>query len=743
MDQIDIRQHANSSRTGVTVFTWGSQDAHIKQQYLTSVASHLNSVFLQNHNPGHAAVQLTISDTPENLEMVSTILEGTGITYKVKTYHTPLINFPLNTTNMTQGSFDNHMANAESVIEVYFSFWPGDKNQGVFKNYQQDLAGERSGVPVNYNRDRLEELNPEIELEQRSSRRRTPKSFFRETESEITLGFTSIFHEVQGKPELNELVQSYQQYQIIATQLNFIDETQKKIKAVFEHTFKDGIKNGQKEAISSSLRNALKKIIGLHVSGEINQLLSLDSVSKVEFEKIFEVFQTCRNNVKNKNDWLSIKFMSALYHYAEATPMSDQQKQRFAEIYEVKKLYFAALRVKKNNKDNVNIKKLNSFIVKANLPEYSRKIMTDEQFLEFFASVKAKVCHFDSNSMINQDIRIKIEDIIDSRTQTNLAQKKLFLETILAVELLLSDEARINNPEERNKIKESFELHSKVIMQLYDEDLFNTKLDDFKQVFKYLQECHQMLWHAKEIDKKMISTTLNQLLDFTILYFDTTQRKANTLDPDMINQLSGQSYFLGKQPDHTLTLPIKTFIKDGLDPVAMLNQMANIAHETQRFDLISYNCSNTTMEILSAGAGEKSWIFNQGELGTVFTPHIVYMRTREYLNELNDPYYEKPTPYFFAYKNLLDNYGSRAVAIAAKHEEISKQSFFGKIKSGIEMIYTGGVAIALETAGSIVFNEQKKLHDDATKCLKRHEDYEDMDGEEKIRARKRIRYNDK
>src|SRR5690606_13377778 len=107
-------QRPTSSRTGVTVYTWGSFDGQMKHQYLPEVTKHINSIYLQNHNPGHAAVQLTLSDTPENREMVSSILADTEIPYKIKTYKTSNIGYPMDSHNITDGTFDDASVYTES-----------------------------------------------------------------------------------------------------------------------------------------------------------------------------------------------------------------------------------------------------------------------------------------------------------------------------------------------------------------------------------------------------------------------------------------------------------------------------------------------------------------------------------------------------------------------------------------------------------------------------------------------------
>lgn len=728
------QERPTSSRTGVTIYTWGSFDGQMKHQYLPEVANHINSVFLQNHNPGHAAVQLTLSDTPENREMVSNLLDGTGIPYKAKTYQTPSIGYPMDSHNISEGVFDDASMYTESVIEVYFSFWPGEKNQGVFKDFQGDVVGERPGVPVEFNMQRLHQLNPELMPEQRPYRTRTPSNLFRQTESEMTIGFSGVCHQIQGKTELNSLMTSYQQYQLTATKLDFIDKTEKKLQARFYNIFNDPFKKGNKEAFPGNLKRELRSIFQHIISDEIDQILKLESISQSEFEKIKDQLNDVKDEAQRNTDWIQLSFLLSLYEFSNATPLNDAQNKTLEFLKPYQELYLSALRAKKNT-DGTNLNKLIRRHGLKDLPE----IITDSQELDKFISLlKKKMGHFEINSHVNQDVRVKIEDILTPISGDDKQDKKLFLQTIFAIKQLLSDESRFYIPSEYQKIKTELLKNIMVIANLRDEtEYFNRHMKECNELCQHLVKVYNLFVLNKEIDKDLVKITLDKMCHFSLLHFDTMKRKANTISADMINELTGQSYMLGKQPDHQVSVPTKTIIKDGLDPIAMLKQMAAFAHEKNAFDLISFNCSNATMQILAAGAGEKGWIFTQGELGTVFTPHVVYMRAREYVNELNNPLHEKPTPYFFAYKEQLDYYGNRAVKIAANKDKIMKEeSLFGKIKSGADMIFSGGIALGLELAGSWVFAKQQQLDEEAMEGVRKLENFDSMTPKEILRAKR-------
>ncbi len=731
MDQMHVeipKNDAASSRAGVTVLTWGSQNADINQQYLPSVVSHLNHIFLKNHNPGHTAVQLAISDTPQNREMVSTLLAGTNIVYKLKTYNTPTINFPMNSKSIIDGAFDNHLVHSESVIEIYFSFWPASDNSARFSGYQSDLIDERLGVHVQYDIDTIHRFNPELNPERRNRNTRELNNFFSPTEKEITLEFNSYFHQNKNNAQLNAVVQAYQEKKRIAAMDSSANVLLEKLKNIIS-VLKDKVqKNQEIEAFSMHYRKMMLQIIGVNLTEEIKIILNKEKISLVESEKITECLENAILNIKNDENWAKLQFIHSVFEYLKHNPMTLEEKKTDEKVLLFKYFRECISRAEKS----LNFAEVNKVIVyfKERHDDSEINLIKSNEDLQVLKKlISEMLSYLNPNSLVNQNIRVKLEDMFGSnQLHMNLVQIALELKAIF-----------LNKEFFKTTIGKYFER----LVNLSTEELFEAHEGLFLNVLKKLHECFEILNTGQDLAKDHILNIEEAILQTLSACLMGIHKRSELFNDEMIYDLSNESYIVGKQPDHTLSLPIKTFIKDGLDPVAMLKQMAKIAHDKdkQGFNLISYNCSSASMQVLAAGAGNKEWIFNQGELGTVFTPHIVYMRTREYLNELNNPYYEKPTPYFVAYKNCLDHYGNRAVSIAAKKDEIVKQSWGDIIKSGAEMIYSGGIAIALQTVGSVIFNQQKNLDDEATDVLKRKPNYNHMTKEERTRAQKRIRYN--
>ena len=222
----------HSTKTGVTVFTWGSQDnSPLKHQYLYETANHFYQTQFFSRNPGHAAILLTLPDNIANRAQVESELAGTNIPYQFKKYQTNKINYKT-PHSLNQNTESDIPAFAASVIEVYFSFWPSHEAAASFSTYEADLKDERRGIPVTFNQKRMHELNPQLKPEVSPRKKRPMSRFFTEEKDEITLGFHSYYHPIHNKPELNKLMSIYQQKQLDAEKINSIKIISNKLQAL-------------------------------------------------------------------------------------------------------------------------------------------------------------------------------------------------------------------------------------------------------------------------------------------------------------------------------------------------------------------------------------------------------------------------------------------------------------------------------------------------------------------------------
>ena len=728
IQQLD-QQSPTSSRTGVTVYTWGSQDGQMKHQYLPEVTHHLNNVFLQNHNPGHASVQLTLSDTPENREIVSNLLADTDIPYKAKTYKTAKIGYPMDSHSINEAVFGDAVVYTESVIEVYFSYWPAGEDDDSYSltNYQNDLMSERSGIHVNYNFDRLHQLNPELMPEQRPRSTRRVGNFFRQKEEEIMLGFDGMVHQNQYTPFINTLANVFQSHGMLSAKSDFIESVLKKIEGIEDILEEKKLKAIDEERFPKSLKALISKLLEKDKNIDIQNILLKDKVNKKDLKTIITIIAEKKERHFDAVFWSKLKVMQSLYEVLENHPLNSQQMILKGKIVYLRKIFLAAEQLFEND-----LNCLNSCIAKYNLQakDYDRLTQVEtEQDLDVLKEAIEELLDYDNpTALVHQDVIVKIGDVMGSNK---------LVKALIQMGMNMREFEYANTEEGKQLFTKNMNDYLSLIEQCHKSEIFEDFKDELKKTKKEIKKFLLSFNETGLLDQNKANQLLISVRSLLKEYFSSMNGKLRHIcSPETINELSGGNFISGKQPDHQLLLPVKTVIKEGLDPVLMLKQMVAIVKSKKEFNLINHNCSNTVMQILAAGAGEKSWIFNQGELGTIFTPHVVYMRTREYLTQVNNPLYERPTPYYVAYKNYLDHYGSRAAAIAADGQNLCKKSWPTVIKSYADMAFSGGMAMGLELAGSWVFGQQQKLDEEAIEGIKKLENYENMTPKEILRAKR-------
>ena len=154
------------STAGAVVRTWGSSDDTEE-----SGMRHQAACIYTGTNVGHAAVELTLPDTPDNLALVKRYLDGTGIPYEQKKLATkgiefePVIDAVTGRESYSSKTTDKN-AYEEDVIQVYFSWWPDENSEKgyQFNTLEEDMRDERFGVHVTYANP--EYFNPEQRVTQ-------------------------------------------------------------------------------------------------------------------------------------------------------------------------------------------------------------------------------------------------------------------------------------------------------------------------------------------------------------------------------------------------------------------------------------------------------------------------------------------------------------------------------------------------------------------------------------------------
>jgi hypothetical protein len=603
---------STSSKIGVSVFTWGSQQGAftLKNNYLFETVDTLNKVFLQSHNPGHAAILVTVKDSEAARTEIQSLLEGTGIPYGLKKYEQPVLDA------------GHKFAYTEDVIEVYFSFWPSDVEGDFahFSTYESDLSSERSGVPVLFNTERMHQLNSALQPEIRTMRARQATHFFQQTEKEIDLGFKSHFH-MTPNAKLNDFVMAYQKKSHLEDMLEAVKIGLSKVTEVkSKFSESDKIQRNKKESIPSMLKNLIPQLIATDELNQISTLLQSGKANFLELKCISKILERKKNAIKQNVKWARVDLVKIADEYLDSVSMMS----RTDAIEKLKKM------VNLTDQDRILLdfvsryyKEFNSDIL--DLDWLSEKLIVLQQELESWVSIG-----------VLDEVQDEINALASSITDC------------------------LNG----------------IVSQEFDE---------------------KMMVEIKKSLLKCLKKTLNEVSD-----------QIDDINDEMINELTRGSYFVGRQPDHTLLVPIKTAFIDGLDAMAMIKEMANIAKEKKEFDLITHNCSSTSARVLKSGAGEKGWIFDQGEWGAFFTPHIVHMRAREFLNQLNKSIYEPPKTSFFMYQRGLSFFGGRTVSAASQLYAGGKHPI-KKAVLCVDAFVSGATATALETAGDISFKIKDTL----------------------------------
>lgn len=186
-----------STRTGVSVFTWGTTDHTGYDQGMIEVIQS----GVMGENVGHASLLLTMPDTPATHALLEKYLKNTKIPYETKKYFTKQAEV------LPDGSVQISSKNAyeESVVEVYFSWWPSFMSFH-FNTFVQDSNEERMAKPVHYDPEWEKYFEPTIT-------RTEPKvplpSFL--MKKEITLSAISTVHLGGATEEEKAVLLSYQQ----------------------------------------------------------------------------------------------------------------------------------------------------------------------------------------------------------------------------------------------------------------------------------------------------------------------------------------------------------------------------------------------------------------------------------------------------------------------------------------------------------------------------------------------------
>lgn len=573
----------------VEAYIWGAESSDDNTQ--NKGIMHTMEQLLWGGNVGHAAIKLSLADTPENTALVQKYLHNTGVHVQTKHYE-------------TRSSGDNTIAYQEDVIEVYFSWWPSGSDSYRFSSYNEDCIHERIGVHV--------EANPdigEIPQEKRMTHGLLGKR-------EIALGTKSVLHMAGLSEQEAAYAQAYQKGVLLAEDLTALLILADKIKV-----------KSTKESLSKNDKFLIERFF----PGE-----SLENMT--EFS----------NAVSQKLDTVKQLQQDSEYEYIMALVNlnGSEGKKQFELAPE-------ELEISEQNENLGNILTyLKGDVIETRVDFLGLSYMISGKSLDYLCKLK----YVDANGVE--------KNLIEKDENNQMIIPVNIPEVVAALKARLEQDTDPNNPSSfasrAEGVKSKYRIRS--VLECVERAEACHDLIDSINVIKALSPDSDKSVMISDINKKLqedplkgsfpfilvennIHEVLNAISQFlvdekkSILNMSAEDRKI--LESQYGRRVLDNVSFEGRDPDDTVTLPIKTLDEPGLDAEKMLKTMAEFATSGQAFNLVSNNCSVTTSTILSAAADpQRSPIFERYDFeDAIATPQNVRDNAIIYISSLIDPNY--------------------------------------------------------------------------------------------------------
>ncbi len=304
------------SKCGATVYCWGIDPLHYQ-----SGTYHFFNTELWGGNLGHAAVLLTIPNTPENLQLVEDKLgseyipdtEPEHIPWLQKSYITPSIN--LNQEN-AKPDYDNPVFK-EDVIEIYFS-WCNDTDEKCFQTFEKDLSDARCGVAFDY----AEKWKTYLQPEERSQANGALS--FLSNKKSVILGSAQVLHTASTTPEEETYLLAYHQQDAIVNDLNAIEVLEEKLL------------NRNNQNINTPLSGTEKRLIGKY-------LPAIDLSLPIDFTELNTKVATKKSDAIKERDRMYFEVLHAAITMINAkspeqTPIPPQLLKLMSHLVDIKQL---------------------------------------------------------------------------------------------------------------------------------------------------------------------------------------------------------------------------------------------------------------------------------------------------------------------------------------------------------------------------------------------------------------------
>ncbi len=220
------------------------------------------------------------------------------------------------------------------------------------------------------------------------------------------------------------------------------------------------------------------------------------------------------------------------------------------------------------------------------------------------------------------------------------------------------------------------------------------------EAFLFLEKLLSELRKAKQESIEQRTQLLETKRDLT--------KNMLTLGYGKLDKLIEKHITSGQLPDHTVHIGLKQGRKSGFDPEKILQQMAAFAIREEPFRLITFNCSHTVSDILTAGAGYQGWIFKrQAFSGSVITPQVVYNNTLTYSRSLTPGMQltETETENENSWQNYFASWAVSSVEDALNPEATSMLRIWGALNA------LGAAATSMTIANTKALLEATKKHE--------------------------------
>ncbi|MBI2790923.1 MAG: hypothetical protein HYX61_03100 [Gammaproteobacteria bacterium] len=661
------------SRCGVQVFTWGSHDSEFGKPQSEGNVEFL-SPGIVGGNVGHAAMLLTIPDTPENRLLVESTLnkkgEKTKIPFSYKTHSTKsFVDFDSNGKPI----YGKEPAYQEKVIEVYFSWWPGHDKGYDFNTFEQDTVAERTGVDTNYASQWRDILQPE-------ERKDSASLMSKIRDKVITLSPANVGH-MRGYTDAEKKV--LVQYQ----ELLFLNAQQSAINLLISKLNKN--KDKKEITLDTSEALLLKRFI------EYDQ-----SKNKINPNDILPMLKAKQEIIRNQRTEATIGYLQSLIELngkdqaLQDNVQSPEEIEDYKTIIEIRQ--FIELGDKYKPPNDSQYQALNNLYKK--IFGASFDMVTDKESVDTFVSQARSDPLLNSGAAMKGDFNKLMDSIKNIETLKNIHQS-------LHQYLEAKQSGASNHAQLRTDFLAALKNHAD-LTRIYVQN------DDIKDDYlePLAEKIDGMLDPSNAKDFKQIETLMNHT-DFIKAF--SAQRA---------DEIIRESVIHGHPPDHVVNLPLQSAHQPGgLEVEAMLQAMAAKATEGDEFKLFTNNCADNCCDILAAGAGERAAIFKQKAFNDSMTnPQMAYNNALAYSESLVKGLNPQQKSYYFAVQKYLTELSLLSYSsMDEKNYKVTNAAYFlasvaTAIPAGI-LSAPGAIASAMgwgsEKKPAIVFQGPPKSND--------------------------------